>query len=109
MRLDVVQGALLAPSAEVDGVLVHDTLEMKAAVLCARLAQGRPLVSGSTRVAWVATVEFVRRNGFDVLTEDDPDDMIATLESLASGLISETEFARWLRARLVQLDDRKAS
>lgn len=109
MRLDIVHGALLAPAAEIDGALMHESVEARAAVLCARLAQGRPLASGSTRVAWIATREFVRRNGFDVDTDVDPDEIIVMLESLAAGLTSDADFARWLGGRLYQLQPSGAS
>jgi prophage maintenance system killer protein len=99
MRLDVVQRALMAPVAEFDGEALYEELELRAAVVAARLAQGKPLLSGSSRLAWVCMREFVRRNGHDLQLED-PDDAVATLESLAAGLLSDTDFAVWVRAQL---------
>jgi prophage maintenance system killer protein len=102
MRLDVVQRALMATAADLEDEPLYETLELQAAVLTSRLARGRPLADGSSRLAWLCLREFVRRNGHD-LQPDDPDDAVAMLESLAAGLIADSEFAVWLSGRLASL------
>jgi death-on-curing protein len=69
----------------------------KAAVLGVRLARNHPLPDGNKRVAYLALVEFLARNGA-VWTPPGVDETVAMIQGVASGEISERRLAEWLRA-----------
>jgi death-on-curing protein len=62
------------------------------------LARNHGFVDGDKRVAWTVARLFLARNGLELKFQ--PVDAITTVERLASGAISQDEFAQWLRARL---------
>lgn len=62
------------------------------------LARNHGFVDGNKRVAWTVARLFLARNGLELKFQ--PVDAITTVERLASGAISQDEFAQWLRARL---------
>ena len=62
------------------------------------LARNHPFVDGNKRTAFVATELFLALNGFD-LTADDAA-CVLTMLAVASGEMSEDDFAVWLRAQL---------
>lgn len=62
------------------------------------LARNHPFVDGNKRTAFVATELFLAINGFD-LTASDAECVVNMLE-LASGKMSELEFAGWIRRNL---------
>jgi death on curing protein len=68
----------------------------KAAVLCARLARNHPLPDGNKRVAYLALLEFLARNGVE-WTPPSVEETVATVEGVAAGRVSERELADWLR------------
>lgn len=80
------------------GVEFYPDVIDKAAVLCVRLAKNHPLPDGNKRVAYLALVEFLARNGID-WTPPSVDETVRTIEAVASGQIGETELAAWLRTR----------
>lgn len=59
------------------------------------LARNHPFVDGNKRIAFIATVLFLRLNGYRL--SSDPLDEIQTMLSLAAGELSEEEFAVWIR------------
>ncbi len=63
------------------------------------LIKNHPFVDGNKRVALVATETFLALNGV-YLTADDAD-CVSTFMQLASGEISEEDFADWLRKNTV--------
>jgi death-on-curing protein len=62
------------------------------------LARNHGFVDGNKRVAWTVARLFLARNGLQLNFR--PLDAIATVERVASGAISQDEFAQWLRGRL---------
>lgn len=78
--------------------------EIDAADLAASYAHGlvssHGFVDGNKRTAWVSARLFLLDNGYRL--SFDPFDAIRTIESLASGHISEADLARWFRIRLVR-------
>ena len=62
------------------------------------LAHLHPFVDGNKRTAFVATLLFLRLNGFDI--EAPQEARYATFLALAAGESSESDLAKWLRARL---------
>lgn len=76
---------------------------LDAAELAASYAHGlvssHGFVDGNKRTAWVAARLFLLDNGYRM--KFDPFDAIRAVEGLASNKISEADFARWIRVRLV--------
>jgi len=96
--IGLAESALNAPGMSFGGVEFYPELIDKAAVLCVRLAKNHPLPDGNKRVAYLALVEFLARNGID-WTPPSVDETVRTIEAVASGQICEKELAAWLRAR----------
>ena len=100
-RLHLAESALNAPAAEFGGVEFYPDLEMKAAVLCARIAKNHPLPDGNKRTAFLAMLEFLDANGATWRrTSDDPDETVAMIEGVAAGAVGEDALADWIRARV---------
>ena len=92
----LAESALHAPAASFDDVERYPDIVDKAAVLCVRLARNHPLPDGNKRVAYLAMVEFLARNGID-WPPPSPDETVATIEGVAAGTITEAHLAEWLR------------
>jgi death-on-curing protein len=101
-RVGLAESALHAPAAGYGGVEVYADLVDKAAVLCVRLARNHPLPDGNKRVSYLATLEFLARNGFE-WAPPSVDETVATIEAVAAGQLAEREVADWLRANLNQV------
>ena len=101
-RLDLADSALHAPSAGFGDEDFYPELYDKAAVLTCRLAWNHPLMDGNKRAAWAAVIMFVDLNS-GRWTPDPPDvdDAESTMLAVASRGLDETEFAIWLRTRVV--------
>lgn len=70
-----------------------------AASLAYGLARNHPFIDGNKRTAHVCYRVFLRLNGGDLVADDD--EKYAAMIGLAEGSLSETEFAQWLRERIV--------
>jgi death-on-curing protein len=93
-RLGAAASALAAPDRYPD-------LATKAAVLCSRLVRNHPLPDGNKRVALLAMLELVERNGGRWRPPPGGQDEIAdTVERLAARELSESAFVMWVRERL---------
>jgi death-on-curing protein len=92
----LADSALYAPASGFGGVEFYPDVIDKAAVLCVRLARNHPLPDGNKRVAYLAMLEFLARNGIDWLPPS-AEETVATIEGVAAGSISEQELADWLR------------
>ena len=62
------------------------------------LVRNRGFADGNKRVAWVAARLFLADNGCRLAF--DRADAVRTVQALASGELSEAEFATWLRERI---------
>ena len=94
--IGLAESALHAPAASFGDVEFYPDEMDKAAVLCARLARNHPLPDGNKRVAYLALVEFLSRNGIG-WTPPSVEKTVTTIEGVAAGAISERELADWLR------------
>lgn len=93
-RLDVARAALAAADR-------RPQLPEQAATLCHRLIRDRPLPCGNAPVALLAMLEVISRNhGVWTSPEGGERETAVTLERLASGRLSEADFAAWVRARV---------
>jgi len=99
-RIGLAQSALDAPRAGFGGVEAYPDFETKAAVLCWHLFKNHPLPDGNKRCAFLATVEFVERNGRTwVPAPGDPDETDQVIRAVASGDVSQADFREWIAAR----------
>jgi death-on-curing protein len=81
-------------------VEAYPDFETKAAVLCWHLVKNHPLPDGNKRCAFLATVEFVERNGRTwIPASGDPDETDQVIRGVASGAVSEADFREWIAAR----------
>jgi death-on-curing protein len=94
--IGLAESALSAPRVGFGGIEFSPGLVDKGAVLCVRLARNHPLPDGDKRVAYLAMIEFLARNGV-VWVPPSVDETVATIEGVASGRISERDLAAWLR------------
>ncbi|MHB8513652.1 MAG: type II toxin-antitoxin system death-on-curing family toxin [Actinomycetota bacterium] len=102
-NLPLADSALNAPAAQFGGVEFYPNFAMKAAVLCSRLAKNHPLPDGNKRVAYIATVEFVERNGYEwhaPAGDEGGDQTVATIVGVAGGSVDEAALAVWIADRL---------
>ncbi|MGH7100656.1 MAG: type II toxin-antitoxin system death-on-curing family toxin, partial [Stellaceae bacterium] len=63
--IGLADSALHAPAASFEDVELYPDVIDKAAVLCVRLARNHPLPDGNKRVAYLAMIEFLARNGIE--------------------------------------------
>ena len=66
------------------------------------IAKAHAFVDGNKRTAFVTSATFLRLNGFGL--RPDPLDGVKAMEDLASGVLSETEFAAWLAKLTIAID-----
>ena len=72
-----------------------DTFEC-AAAYAFEIAKAHAFVDGNKRTAFVTSVTFLRLNRWHFVTE--PAEGVASMEDLASGVVSEEKFRNWLEA-----------
>mgnify|MGYP003640871835 FL=1 len=63
------------------------------------LAKNHGFVDGNKHTAWIAARLFLAANGYRL--DFDPVDAVRVMESVASGVVTETELAGWLRKGLL--------
>lgn len=78
------------------------TLFAIAAAYAFGIAKAHAFVDGNKRTAFVTAVTFLRLNGFHF--RPDPVDGVRMMEGLASGDVSEADFATWLEAGATPLE-----
>lgn len=99
-RIGLADSALAAPQAGFGGEEAYPGFETKAAVLCWHLVKNHPLPDGNKRCAFLATVEFVERNGRAwVPAPGDPDETDEVIRAVASDTLSDDDFRRWIVER----------
>ena len=95
--IGLAESALSAPAVGFGEVEFYPDVIDKAAVLCVRLARNHPLPDGNKRVAYLALVEFLARNGVE-WAPPSVEETVAVIEGVAAGTVTERELADWLRA-----------
>ncbi|MBA3741108.1 MAG: type II toxin-antitoxin system death-on-curing family toxin [Chloroflexi bacterium] len=99
-RIGLADSALAAPQAGFGDVEAYPDFATKAAVLCWHLVKNHPLADGNKRCAFLATVEFVERNGRTwIPAPGDPDETDRVIRAVASGDLSERDFRDWIAER----------
>lgn len=100
-NLDLADSALHAPAAGFGEEDFYPDFVDKAAVLIVRLAKNHPLPDGNKRCAFLATVEFLERNGRTwIPAPGDPDETDRVIRGIASGEVSEAAFRDWIAERI---------
>ena len=97
-RVELLDSALHAPQAGFGEEDFYPSLEEKAAVLCLHLARNHPLPDGNKRLAWTATVMFLRLNDVDLAVSTET--AVSMIIDVASGIMSQSDLADWLRQHL---------
>jgi death-on-curing protein len=64
------------------------------------LARNHGFVDGNKRTAFMTCYVFVALNGHELVAEEA--EVVATIEALAAGRLTEAALARWIRARLAR-------
>ena len=64
------------------------------------IARNHPFNDGNKRTAFVVTELFLVLNGYDLIADDTS--CVLTMLKVASGDISEEEFAAWIRAHVMK-------
>lgn len=95
-NLGLLESAAARPRATFDGVDLYPTFFDKAAALMESLALNHPFMDGNKRVAITATALFLRRNGYQLFTDN------AELErftmQVVMGHVPLPEITAWFRA-----------
>lgn len=103
-NLHLADSALNAPMAAFADVEFHETFQMKAAVLCTRIAKNHALPDGNKRVAYECLREFVARNGYEWSSppgdEQGGDETVDVISRVAASAITEEALAVWIRDRI---------
>jgi death on curing protein len=104
-RLGLAESAAHAPAASFGGVDFYADLGLKAAVLCAHLVKNHPFPDGNKRVAFLAMIEFVERNGYawePPPGDEDGEVSAQVILDLAAAPLTDARvdgLATWIRAR----------
>lgn len=91
-------GRLQAAVARPETIFTYEpkaNLEKLAAAYAHGIAKGHPFIDGNKRTAWVAARTFMKKNGLTLRASQD--DRYEKVYALASGDLTEEEFADWLR------------
>ncbi|HUY68508.1 MAG TPA: type II toxin-antitoxin system death-on-curing family toxin [Alphaproteobacteria bacterium] len=75
-----------------------DAADLAAAYACG-LARNHAFADANKRTAWAAAHTFLIDNGCDVRLKTE--ETVAAMLEVATGAMAESDFAQWLRARLV--------
>jgi death-on-curing protein len=97
--VNLASSALSVPASGWQGQEAYPEPAQKAGLLAARLAKNHPLPDGNKRTAWLAMIEFLERNGFQ-LEQPEPSDAVDAMLRVASSEMAEGDFVEWLRSRL---------
>jgi death-on-curing protein len=103
-RIGLLESAVMAPAASFEGAEFYPDLAVKAAVLAGHIAKNHGLPDGNKRVAFLAMVEFLERNGYEWTPPPGDEDGEITDRVIraiaASELSGETiaEFTAWIKS-----------
>ncbi len=92
--------ALDAPFMTYEGLELYPGLDEKVAVMVFRLVREHPLHDGNKRVALFCATVLLERNGRRWLPTASADEMLAAIERVLTGQVSERELAMWLGAQI---------
>ena len=91
---DLLESACARPKAAVGEQELYPTLVEKAAALMHSLIVNHPFVDGNKRTAFLATQEFLRLNGHQIVADDE--EILELTLSIAKGQLSFPEVVQWM-------------
>lgn len=91
----LLDAALHRPSANAFGRDAYLTLPTKAAAMFESLVRNHPLVDGNQRLAWTATIVFLRLNGVSLSRPDDDIAYRFVVDAASGALSFEQIVAVW--------------
>ncbi|MBK6873024.1 MAG: type II toxin-antitoxin system death-on-curing family toxin [Kineosporiaceae bacterium] len=100
--IGLLDSACQRPRSSAFGVDAYPDLHSKAAALMHSLVKNHALVDGNKRIAWLATLMFLGRNGFTV--NAGPDKETAFVLAAAAGEIDTPQIAAQLQEWIVPLE-----
>jgi len=103
--LGLADSALARPQASFGGTDFYPDLSEKAASLLHSVAKNHAFLDGNKRVAIVATLQFLKLNGFDLDLEP-TQETYEVIAGVAAGRIDYPELEKWLRPRLTEYETR---
>ena len=92
---NLLVSALAQPRVTVGGKYAHKTFFDKAAAYGFHISRNHPFVDGNKRVAFVLMDIFLQRNGWELVAHEE--DAYSVMIDLASGKLSKTQLASWLK------------
>jgi death on curing protein len=102
-RLSLAESAVHAPAASFGGLDFYPDMASKAAVLCVHLVKNHPFSDGNKRVAFLAMIEFVERNGHGWTPppgDEDGEVSAQKIIDIAAGPVNDhviDRLAQWIR------------
>ena len=100
-NLGLLEAAVARPRATFDGVDLYTTLFDKAAALMESLALNHPFMDGNKRVAITAAALFLRRNGYQLATDNAEVERF-TMRVVTTG-VSLAEIMAWFQSHSANL------
>ena len=91
----LLEAAAARPRATAFGADAYPDLDTKAAALLHSLARNHALVDGNKRLAFMAMMGFLLKNG--IAFDPEPAQSTTIILSLAAGEVSEESLTRWIR------------
>jgi death-on-curing protein len=101
LNRELLESASLRPKAAVLGRELYPTLEEKAAALMHSIITNHPFVDGNKRTAFLATQEFLRLNGYEIVAEKR--EALEFTLAIAEGKLGIPEIVDWLRRHIKEV------
>ncbi|MCL4511740.1 MAG: type II toxin-antitoxin system death-on-curing family toxin [Bacteroidetes bacterium] len=92
---NLLESALAQPRVTIGGKFAHKTNFDKAAAYGYHVCKNHPFIDGNKRVAFVLMDVFLQRNGWEIVAHEE--DAYSVMIDLASGKLSKTQLASWLK------------
>lgn len=100
----LADSAVSRPHASYGGEEFYPTIGEKAATLLFGIARNHAFIDGNKRIAVLATLLFLNRNGYD-LELTPPADAYAVIAGVAAGTTTREELTSWILDRMRDLED----
>lgn len=102
--LGLADSAVSRPHASYEGEEFYASNEAKAAALLFGIARNHAFIDGNKRIAVLATLQFLNRNGLDLDLEP-PEEAYKMIAGTAAGTVTLAELTAWIAERLSNLAD----
>lgn len=99
----LLASAVATPRAGMFGQYFHETLPAMAAALAFALLRNHPFVDGNKRVGFLASVVFLRRNGYELVAEEK--ELIDLFLRLAAGEVTKDYLIPWYESHSQRFDE----